>query len=212
MHAPAPGSMPYIVGLTGGIGSGKSAVADLLAARGAAIVDTDAIAHELTGPGGAAIPEVREAFGDACIAPDGAMDRRKVRGLVFADPAARKRLEALLHPLIRAESERRIAASTGAAPYAVHVVPLLIESKDYRSRVDRVLVVDCAEAVQVERVKQRSGLAGDEVRRIIAAQAPRAARLAAADDVVDNSGPISTLGAQVEALHARYLALAGKGR
>ncbi len=211
MTAPASGSLPFIVGLTGGIGSGKSAVADLFASLGAAIVDTDAIAHELTGPGGAAIPEVRKAFGEACITPEGAMDRKRVRELVFADPAARKRLEALLHPMIRAESERRIAASAGVAPYAVHVVPLLIESRDYRRRVNRVLVVDCTEAVQVERVRERSGLAEDEVRRIIAAQASRAARLAAADDVIDNSGPKAALGAQVQALHARYEVLARQG-
>jgi len=211
MPAPTKGSPPFIVGLTGGIGSGKSAVADLFASMGAAIVDTDAIAHELTGPGGAAIPEVRKAFGSACITPEGAMDRRNVREMVFADPAARKRLEAVLHPMIRAESEKRIAASAGVAPYAVHVVPLLIESQDYRNRVNRVLVVDCAEPVQVERVRERSGLAEDEVRRIIAAQTSRAARLAAADDVIDNSGPISALRAQVQALHARYEALARQG-
>lgn len=206
-----PPPAPFVVGLTGGIGSGKSAVADKFAQLGAAIVDTDAIAHELTRPGGAAIAHVRQAFGDGCIAADGAMDRRKVREMVFSDPTARKRLEAILHPMIRAESERRIAASAGTAPYAVHVVPLLVESADYRKRVDRVLVVDCAEAIQVARVKQRSGLAEDEVRRIIASQAPRAARLAAADDVIDNSGPLDALGAQVQALHERYLALARQG-
>ncbi len=202
---------PFVVGLTGGIGSGKSAVADEFAKLGAAIVDTDEIAHELTRRGGAAIPHVRQAFGDDCIAADGAMDRGKVRAIVFSDPTAKKRLEAILHPMIRAESERRIAASAGVAPYAVHVVPLLVESAGYRKRVDRVLVVDCTEAVQVERVKKRSGLADDEVRRIIASQAPRAARLAAADDVIDNSGPLAALGAQVEALHERYLALARQG-
>ena len=203
---------PFIVGLTGGIGSGKSAVADLLAKLGAAIVDTDAIAHELTRPGGAAIPQVRAIFGNDCIAADGAMDRRKVRELVFADPAAKKRLEGFLHPMIRAESERRIAASAGRAPYAVHVVPLLVESSDYRRRVDRVLVVDCDEALQVERVRQRSGLAEEEVRRIIAAQAPSAERLAAADDVIDNNGPFAALSPQVGALHERYVALAKQGQ
>ena len=199
-----------VIGLTGGIGSGKSAVADQFALLGAAIVDTDAIAHELTRPGGAAIPEVRKLFGDDAIAPDGAMDRKKVRGIVFADPAARKRLESVLHPMIRAESERRIAAAADVAPYAVHVVPLLVESPDHRTRVSRVLVVDCDEGVQVERVKQRSGLAEAEVRRIIAAQASRAERLAAADDVIDNSGPLAGLAPQVEALHERYIALASR--
>lgn len=200
--------MPFIVGLTGGIGSGKSAVADRFAQLGAAIVDTDAIAHELTRPGGAAIPGVRALFGDESIAPDGAMDRRKVRELVFADAAAKKRLEALLHPMIRAESERRIAASEGTAPYAIHVVPLLVESGDYRKRVRRVLVVDCDEDTQVERVRQRSGLSEEEVRRIIAAQVPRAARLAAADDVIDNNGQLEAVDPQVAALHERYSQLA----
>lgn len=200
--------MPYVIGLTGGIGSGKSAVADQFALLGAAVVDTDAIAHELTGPGGAAIAGVRRQFGAASIAADGAMDRKKVRDLVFADPSARLRLEALLHPMIRAESQRRIAAAGGSAPYVVHIVPLLVESPDYRARVQRVLVIDCAEDVQVERVMARSGLGQDEVRRIIAAQAPRAARLAAADDVIDNSGPLDALRPQVLALHGRYVALA----
>ena len=197
-----------VIGLTGGIGSGKSAVADQFALLGAAIVDTDAIAHELTRPGGAAIPQIRAVFGDDSIAPDGAMDRKKVREIVFADPAARKRLESVLHPMIRAESERRIASSAGVAPYAVHVVPLLVESRDHRTRVSRVLVIDCDEGVQVERVRRRSGLAEAEVRRIIAAQAPRVERLAAADDVIDNSGPLAGLAPQVEVLHERYLALA----
>ncbi len=199
--------MAYVIGLTGGIGSGKSAVADQFALLGAAVVDTDAIAHELTGPGGAAIAGVLGLFGADCIASDGAMDRKKVRELVFADPPARQKLEALLHPMIRAESQCRIAAAT-AAPYVVHVVPLLVESPDYRARVQRVLVIDCAEDVQVERVMARSGLGQDEVRRIIAAQASRAARLEAADDVIDNSGPLDALRPQILALHERYLALA----
>ena len=200
--------MAYVIGLTGGIGSGKSAAADQFALLGAAVVDTDAIAHELTGPGGAAIAGVRSQFGAASIAADGAMDRKKVRELVFADPSARLRLEALLHPMIRAESQHRIAAAGQSAPYVVHVVPLLVESPDYRARAQRVLVIDCAEDVQVERVMARSGLGQDEVRRIIAAQAPRAARLAAADDVIDNSGPLDALRPQILALHERYLALA----
>jgi dephospho-CoA kinase len=200
--------MAFIIGLTGGIGSGKSAAADLFAGLGAVVVDTDAIAHELTAPGGAAIAEVRRQFGAGCIATDGSMDRTKVRELVFADPSARKRLEALLHPMIRAESQRRIEAAAGAAPYVMHVVPLLVESAGYRDRVQRVLVVDCAEEVQVARVRARSGLAEPEVRRILAAQATRAARLAAADDVIDNSGPLAALQPQVLALHDRYLALA----
>jgi len=136
-----------VVGLTGGIGSGKSAVADEFARLGAAVVDTDAIARELTAPGGAAIPEVRRLFGAEFLDPSGAMDRGKVRDRVFGDSGSRKKLEALLHPLIREESRRRIAAAAG--PYVVHVVPLLVESRDYRERVDRVLVVDCPEQTQV---------------------------------------------------------------
>jgi dephospho-CoA kinase len=197
--------MAYVIGLTGGIGSGKSAVADQFASLGAAIVDTDVIAHGLTRPGGAAIPKVRELFGDSAISADGAMDRRRVRELVFSDSSAKKRLEGLLHPMIRTESQRQIAAAK--APYVVHVVPLLVESPDYKSRVQRVLVVDCEESVQVERVQRRNGLSADEVRRIIAAQAPRSTRLAAADDVIDNSGPLAAVEPQVRVLHERYISL-----
>lgn len=195
-----------VVGLTGGIGSGKSAAAEEFARLGAAIVDADAIAHQLTAPDGAAIGALRERFGDAFIDASGALDRGRMRDLVFREPARRKDLEALLHPMIRAESERLTARalSEGKAPYVVHVVPLLVESPDYRRRVRRVLVVDVPEAVQVERVMQRSGLAEDEVRRIIASQIPREKRLAAADDVIDNSGSIDALQQQVRELHARY--------
>lgn len=202
--------MPYVVGLTGGIGSGKSRVADLFAGLGATVVDTDALAHELTASGGAALPAIAARFGAGLLDSRGALDRAKMRERVFADPAERRALEAILHPMIRAESARRIAASR--TPYVVHVVPLLIESPDYRVRVQRVLVVDCPEALQVERVGVRSGLAPGEVQRIIAAQAPRAQRLAAADDVIDNSGAPEALEAQVSALHQRYLELARAAR
>jgi dephospho-CoA kinase len=198
--------MPYVIGLTGGIGSGKSAAAEEFARLGATVVDADAIAHELTGPGGAAIPALRRLFGDDCIDASGAMDRAQVRALAFSDPDAKRRLEALLHPMIRHESQRRIAAATG--PYVVHVVPLLVESGEYRSRVQRVLVIDCSERDQIERVRRRSGLSEDEVRRIVAAQAPRAVRLAAADDVIDNSASLDELREAVRRLHERYLALA----
>jgi dephospho-CoA kinase len=199
--------MAFVVGLTGGIGSGKSAAADEFARLGAAVVDTDAIAHELTRAGGAAIAGVRRVLGDEFVDATGAMDRAKVRALVFADAAAKARLEGLLHPMIRAESERRIAAAA-AAPYVVHVVPLLVESPDYRRRVQRVLVIDCPPQVQKARVRQRSGLAADEIERIIGAQLPRATRRAAADDVIDNSGSLAALHKQVRALHRRYLELA----
>jgi dephospho-CoA kinase len=202
--------MPLVIGLTGGIGSGKSAAAAEFARLGATVVDTDAIAHELTGAGGAAISGVRRVFGDPYIDAGGAMDRRKMRELVFADPDAKQRLQALLHPLIREESQRRIAAATG--PYVVHVVPLLIESPDYRTRVDRVLVIDCPDELRLARVQTRNGLAAEEVRRIFAAQATRAERSAAADDLVDNGGSVAELHAQIRALHRRYLELAAAKR
>ena len=198
--------MALVVGLTGGIGSGKSAAADEFARLGATVVDTDAIAHELTGPGGAAVPEVKRLFGSAFVDPAGAMNRKRMRDLVFSDPEEKQRLEGLLHPMIRAESTRRIAAAAG--PYVVHVVPLLVESPDYRERFGRVLVVDCPEALQIERVRQRSGLPEEEVRRILSTQAQRDKRLAAADDVIDNSGPVAALQHQVQKLHEKYLALA----
>jgi len=191
--------------LTGGIGSGKSAAADEFAALGATVVDTDAIAHELTGKGGAAVAGIERIFGKDFIA-EGSLNRKHMRDRVFADPAAKRSLERLLHPMIRDESARRIAAATG--PYVVHVVPLLIESPDYRGRVDRVLVVDCPEEAQVERVRARSGLSEDEVRRIMRSQVSRAERLAAADDVIDNGGSRDALRRQVAALHQKYLQFA----
>lgn len=199
---------PFIVGLTGGIGSGKSAAADLFGALGAALVDTDQIAHRLTAPDGAAMPDILAAFGAGVIAEDGSLNRPAMRALAFEDPAARKRLEGILHPLIRSESDRlcRIAS----APYVVLVVPLLVESGTYRERVRRLCVVDCSEEVQVQRVMQRSGLEACQVRAIMAAQASRAARLAAADDVVDNDGSLAHLREQVAALHRTYLALAAQ--
>jgi dephospho-CoA kinase len=197
--------MAFVVGLTGGIGSGKSAAADEFRKLGARVVDTDAIAHDLTGVAGAAIPEIARQFGRAFVDASGAMDRKRMRDLVFSDAEEKQRLEALLHPMIRAESQRRIEAAQG--PYVVLVVPLLIESRDYRERVRRVLVVDCPEALQVARVRQRSGLAEAEIRRIIASQIQREKRLSAADDVIDNSGPVSALQQQVRKLHETYLKL-----
>jgi dephospho-CoA kinase len=201
----------YVVGLTGGIGSGKSAAADLFAAHGVAVVDTDAIAHALSKAGGAAMPAIRAEFGAAVVAADGALDRAAMRAIVFADEStktsARKRLEAILHPLIRAEGERQLAAA-GAAPYAILVVPLLIESGNYRERVNRIAVVDCSEETQIARVMSRNGLARAEIERILAAQATRAERLAAADDIIDNDGEIAALPPRIERLHADYLALA----
>jgi len=197
---------PYVVGLTGGIGSGKSAAADEFARLGAAVVDTDVIAHRLTGPGGAALPAIQRLFGEGFFLPSGAMDRKRMRERVFADTAARKSLESVLHPMIREESERQIAAAGGQ--YVVHVVPLLVESGDFRRRVDRVLVVDCPEATQIARVRARSDLSGDEALAIVQSQASRAERLAAADDVIDNGGTLEDLRRQVAALHAKYVAMA----
>ena len=198
--------MGLVIGLTGGIGSGKSAAAEEFARLGATVVDTDAISHELTAAGGAAVAEIKRQFGSAFVDASGAMNRKRMRDLVFADVEEKQRLEALLHPMIRAESARRIAAASG--PYTVHVVPLLIESPDYRERVGRVLVVDCPEDLQVARVRARSGLPEGEIRRIIATQIQRQKRLAAADDVIDNSGTIAAMQQQVRRLHQTYLKLA----
>lgn len=199
--------MPFIVGLTGGIGSGKSAAASLFASLGATVVDTDVIAHQLTGPTGPAMPALKAAFGKAIAAADGSLDRPAMRRLAFSDPSARARLETILHPLIREESRRLCEVADGA--YVVLVVPLLLESNDYRQRVQRVLVVDCPETSQISRVMSRSGLPEDEVRRIMAAQVSRAQRLAAADDVIENGGSLEDLKTQVQALHQSYLKLAG---
>jgi dephospho-CoA kinase len=201
---------PYTVGLTGGIGSGKSVVAGLFARRGVAVIDTDQIAHEITRPGGEAIGAIRSAFGAGVIGADGALDRAGMRRLVFTDPAARRRLEAILHPLIRTESARRRDRASG--PYAILVIPLLVESGVDRSRYARVLVVDCPEVQQVERAMRRSGLSETEVRAILAAQATREQRLAQADDVIDNSGTPEALERQVANLNEKYLTLAASSK
>jgi dephospho-CoA kinase len=199
----------FSVGLTGGIGSGKSTVADLFAARGVPVVDTDVIAHQITAPQGVAMPQIREKFGPEFVAPDGSMDRARMRALVFSDESARKRLEAITHPLIRSETER--ASRTATGPYVIVVVPLLVESGTWKTRVDRVLDVDCSVETQIARVMRRNGFAREQVLAIIARQATREARLAAADDVVVNDGAsLESLSQDVDALHARYLALAKK--
>ena len=199
--------MNFVVGLTGGIGSGKSTVADLFAAFGVAVVDTDVIAHEMTGAQGAAMPEISAAFGQSVLLADGGLDRAAMRQLVFSDPSAKTRLEAILHPMIRRESEARCGATT-EAPYVLLVVPLLVESSDYRRRVDRILVVDCDEKVQISRVMARSHLSAGDVQAIMATQAARSERLTAADDVVSNSENRENLNLQIAALHRRYLELA----
>lgn len=196
----------FSVGLTGGIGSGKSLVADMLALRGAAIVDTDRIAHQLTAAGGTAIPAISTAFGASVLTAGGAMDRPKMRALAFADAGLRKRLESVLHPLIAAEAERAAEEAKGA--YLVYVVPLLVESGKWKQRVSRVLVVDCPEELQLARVMARSGLSEAEVKAIMATQAPRGMRLAAADDVIVNDTGIASLEPQVERLHRFYMSMA----
>jgi dephospho-CoA kinase len=196
--------MRFVVGLTGGIGSGKSTVARIFAELGAEVIDTDVIAHELSAAGGAAIESIRAAFGAEMITPAGALDRGAMRRLVFADPTARARLEAILHPAIRAEADLRCMSSV--APYVVLVVPLLVETGAYRGRVERVLAVDCGEDVQMARTMSRSGIPGEQVQAIMAAQASRTQRLAAADDVIDNNGDEAALRDQVLRLHRDYLA------
>jgi dephospho-CoA kinase len=192
--------MTVRVGLTGGIGSGKSTVLAMLARWGAAAIDADAISRSTTAAGGAAIAEIERTFGPEFITAERALDRERMRSYTFADPQARKRLEAIIHPLVGAESERQVQAALAAnAPCVVFDIPLLVESGRWRQQVDRVLVVDCSVETQLARVMQRSGLAEDAVRAIIAAQAPRQMRLAAADMVICNEGlSLEQLAAEVE--------------
>lgn len=198
--------MAFCIGLTGGIGSGKSSAAGLFQELGAGVVDTDQIAHELTGPGGAAIAAIRSQFGAEYIAADGGLARAEMRRLVFSNGAAKKELETLLHPLIRKQAVARIAEAR--QPYVLVVVPLLFETGAYRELVSRVLVVDCPEEMQIARTMQRSRLTADEVRAIMAAQLPRSERLARADEVLRNDDDIDALRRQIGILHEKYLALA----
>lgn len=191
------------IGLTGGIGSGKSTVASMLVALGACLVDTDAIARSLTLAGGAAMPALAEAFGRDIVDASGALDRARMRTLAFADRGAKQRLESILHPLIGLEARRQAALAAGAV--VVYDVPLLVESSHWRQRVDRVLVVDCPEEVQVERVVRRSGWSADAVLAVIAQQAARSRRRAAADAVIHNVGlSMDQLGLEVAALWALW--------
>jgi len=206
--------MPLVIALTGGIGSGKSSVADMLAKLGAAVIDTDEIAHQLTAPGQAGARAISNAFGAEYLAADGALDRKRMRELVFSDPAAKSKLETLLHPMIRAEVSTRLQAVTAAttggapAPYIVIVVPLLIETGAYRELASRVLVVDCDEQLQIDRVSRRSALTAEAVGRIMANQVSRAVRVRNANDIVSNDGDLQALGSAVTALHRKYLELA----
>lgn len=194
----------FQVGLTGGIGSGKSKVADLLAQWGAAVVDTDAIAHELTAPGGQAMEPIRQAFGDQVVAPDGSLNRAVMREQVFANPQARKTLEAILHPMIGSVTRQRAQQAQGC--YLVYVVPLLVESGNWRDRLDRICVVDCDPETQIQRVQARSGLTREAVERIMKAQASRQTRLQAATDVIVNDGSTSLdlLVQRTQAMHQAW--------
>jgi dephospho-CoA kinase len=194
------------IGLTGGFGSGKSTVAMRFASHGIEIVDTDVIARELAAPGGVAVPALRDAFGELAITADGGLDRPRMRALAFADPQARARLEGILHPLIETEGLRRCAAAR--SPYVIIDVPLLAETGRWRGHCDRICVVDCPRTLQIARATARDGHSQSEVEAILAAQASRESRLAIADDIIDNSATLDALQEQVDALHARYLALA----
>ncbi len=191
------------VGLTGGIGSGKSTVANLFAELGTPVIDTDQIAHQLTVPGSATLDAIRASFSEDVIQADGSLDRAALRHLVFGDAVARRKLEAILHPLIRRAVAQALA--TVVAPYVLIVIPLLVETGAYRDLLNRVLVVDCPEVLQISRVEARNGLVHEEVLAIISAQASRAERLAEADDVIVNTTSMEDLLAQVAALHQAYL-------
>jgi len=198
--------MPFCIGLTGGIGSGKSTAADIFKELGAAVVDTDEISRELTAAGGGAMPEIRKQYGLEFVAADGGLDRERMRRLVFGNAEAKNKLEAILHPMIRAESRARVGAAR--VPYVILVVPLLFEADACLDLVKRVLVVDCSEERQIERATRRSRISADEVRAIMASQLSRAARRARADDVIDNDGGIAALRRQAGELHSEYLTLA----
>lgn len=198
----------FSVGLTGGIGSGKSAVATLLGELGASIIDTDAISHSLTAAGGDAMPAIATLFGNKYLTPDGALDRAAMRELVFSNQAARRQLESVLHPLI---AQKTLAeANQARGLYLIFVVPLLVESGRWKDRVDRILVVDCSENLQIQRVMRRNKMTAPQVQAIMATQVNRTQRLAAATDIVVNETSLEALRAEVEQLHQRYLGLANE--
>lgn len=197
----------FAVGLTGGIASGKSVVATMFVRLGAELIDTDLIAREVVDPGKPALDAIRAAFGPSVLAPSGGLDRAALRRLIFADPAQRKILDGLLHPLIRARTLERLALVT--RPYAIVAVPLLVET-DFGSLVDRIAVVDCPDALQLERLMRRDGVPRVEAAAAIAAQTDRGTRLRAAHDVIDNSGDLEVTRRQVAQLHQHYVELAGR--
>ena len=196
------------IGLTGGIGSGKTSVSDVFSELGVPVIDTDLIARQLTARDGAALPEIQAAWGESVMRPDGELYRDALRRRIFANPEERRQLEAILHPLIR----RQVVAALAEldVPYVVVVIPLLVESGNYRELLDRVLVVDSPESLQLERVRARSGLSAEEVSAIISAQADRRSRNAAADDVIANDADSRSLRDQVLSLDAKYREIAGR--
>ena len=196
---------PWVLGLTGGIASGKSAAARQFAALGVPVIDLDELSREVLSPGSPLLSEVFMRFGAVLRRSDGSLDRRALRGIVFADPGARRALEELTHPAILQLADARIAQQRG--PYQIIVIPLLVESGDL-TRYQRILVIDCPEALQLERLRQRDGLSIAAAQAMLAAQSRRAARLAVADDVLRNEGSLAELAAQVKLLHAQYLKLA----
>jgi len=198
--------MSYSVGLTGGIGSGKSTVASLFAELGVAVIDTDVISHQLTQSGGAAIPAIRAAFGEAYLEATGALDRVKMRQLVFSDNSAKQKLEKILHPLILAHAKS--LAESSPAPYVILVIPLLFETSEYKSWLRHTVTVDCSASTQLDRATRRNGIDEQTVRAIMARQLSRTQRLKHADDVIDNDGTLSDLRPQIAKLHQHFLNLA----
>ena len=196
-----------VIGLTGGIGCGKSAVSERFEALGVPVIDADLVAREVVEPGQPALREIEGLFGESVITPEGTLDRARLRAIVFAEPEARRKLESLLHPLIRTRMRQRLR--TLDCRYAILSIPLLLETDQWRD-VDRVLVVDCNESTQIARVTQRDGVSVAQANAILAAQTPREQRLAKADDVIDNSGTLADLQPQVEALHEKYEVLGAR--
>lgn len=203
-----PSSHP-LIGLTGGIGSGKSTVANLFAQLGARIIDTDLLSHQLTAPSGSAMQAIREQFGDGFIQTNGALDRPKMRQHVFSSTTEKQKLESLLHPLILGLT-KQIAFTANDAPYTLVVVPLLFENPDYRPWLTRTLLVDCPESLQLQRTMQRSHLTEKAVLAIMAQQLPRSERIGLADDIIHNTGRLENLRKQIDTFHSAYLALSGK--
>ena len=198
----------FCAGLTGGVGAGKSAAAEMFAARGVLVVDADTVGRDLTAAGGAGVSAATAALGEWAAAADGGLNRQLIRGRVFCDPDLRRKLESALHPLIRAESLRRLSAAAGSAPYGMLSAPLLWESGMMAELCDRIAVVDCDLELQIARAASRDGVDAEDIRRIAAAQMPRRERLARADDVLENSGSLAELEKRVAELHRKYEGLA----